>query len=90
MTGVRKSTGGADELTGAGDELRASWSRFRAGEVVPCPVDQAPRALAVDASAGTYRFVCTQCGVASAWFESGPAGIQVRGHSDDEPHDGGP
>ena len=90
MTGIRKSAGGPDEPLESTDELRASWSRFRSGEAVPCPVDQAPLALAVDASAGTYRFVCTQCGTASAWFESGPAGIQVRGHGEDEPHEEGP
>jgi hypothetical protein len=62
-----------------GDALRASWDRFRAGDVVACPTDCAPLALAVDSAAGTYRFVCTQCGVASAWFESGVEGIVVRG-----------
>ena len=85
MSDARKSAGGPHEPLGPGDELRACWSRFRLGDSVPCPVDQAPLALAVDASAGTYRFVCTECGAASSWFESGPGGIQVRGQAEDEP-----
>jgi hypothetical protein len=63
----------------AGDALRGFWNRFRVGDMVSCPVDSAPLALAVDSGAGTYRFVCTHCGVASAWFESGPDGIVLRG-----------
>jgi hypothetical protein len=60
-------------------ELVDAWSRFRAGEVVPCPNDRASLALSVDASVGIYRFVCTTCGTASSWFESGPTGtIEVR------------
>ncbi|HEY8042569.1 MAG TPA: hypothetical protein VIF15_22360 [Polyangiaceae bacterium] len=66
---------------GSPEELRGVWDRFRAGEVVPCPADGAPLALAVDAAAGAYRFVCTKCGVASSWFESGPSGIHIRGYS---------
>jgi hypothetical protein len=61
------------------DELRDVWRQFSAGDVVPCPRDGRPLALAVDASAGVYRFVCTQCGVASAWFEAGPTGVRLRG-----------
>jgi len=61
------------------EELVAAWMRFRAGDVVPCPNDGASLALSVDASAGAYRFVCTTCGTASSWFESGPTGtIEVR------------
>jgi hypothetical protein len=67
----------------ATEELRAAWDRFRAGDVVPCPLDRAHLALAVDASTGVYRFVCTQCGAASPWFESGPTGLRLRGHSAD-------
>jgi hypothetical protein len=60
-------------------ELVDAWTRFRAGEVVPCPNDSASLALSVDASAGVYRFVCTTCGTASSWFESGPTGsVEVR------------
>jgi hypothetical protein len=48
-------------------------------------------ALAVDASAVAYRFVCTQCGAASAWFESNANGIRVMGHAPPlhgpKPHD---
>ncbi|HXN30351.1 MAG TPA: hypothetical protein VN894_00760 [Polyangiaceae bacterium] len=67
----------------ATDELVAAWDHFRAGDVVPCPLDRAHLALAVDAAAGVYRFVCTQCGAASPWFESGPTGIRLRGPSAD-------
>jgi hypothetical protein len=66
------------------DELRTVWDHFRSGDMVPCPLDRAPLALAVDASAGIYRFVCTQCGAASAWFESGLTGVLVRGPSTDQ------
>jgi hypothetical protein len=61
------------------DALKALWDRFRTGDVVACPIDMAPLALAVDGSAGTYRFVCTRCGFATAWFESGPDGVLLRG-----------
>jgi hypothetical protein len=77
MTDTEKPPGGAHALAGA-DEVRSAWDEFRAGEVVDCPSDGAPLALAVDASAGAYRFVCTRCGVASSWFESGPLGIRIR------------
>jgi hypothetical protein len=70
--------GSAPPLTTA-EELREVWGRFRAGGTVKCPRDGEPLALAVDASAGVYRLVCTTCGVASAWFEAGPDGVRVRG-----------
>jgi hypothetical protein len=61
------------------NELVDAWKRFRAGEVVACPTDGASLALSVDASVGAYRFVCTTCGTASSWFESGPTGtLEVR------------
>jgi hypothetical protein len=66
---------------GTAEEVREAWSHFRGGQTVACPRDGKPLALAVDASAGVYRFVCTQCGVASVWFESGVDGIRVRGAS---------
>jgi hypothetical protein len=66
---------------GTKEELKDVWERFRKGASVPCPSDGVAMALAVDAAAGAYRFVCSQCGVASAWFEAGPHGIVVRGHS---------
>jgi hypothetical protein len=69
---------------GATDELRAAWERFRGGGVVPCPLDGAHLALAVEALTGIYRFVCTQCGAASPWFESGPNGIRLRELSGDQ------
>jgi hypothetical protein len=77
MTDAEKPSGAAHALSGA-DEVRTAWDEFRAGEVVDCPNDGAPLALAVDASAGAYRFVCTRCGVSSSWFESGPRGILLR------------
>jgi hypothetical protein len=72
------------------DGLQDVWARFRAGEVVPCPVDGAPLALAVDAAIGVYRFVCTRCGVASAWFEAGPSGVRQRGQAAPPGRGGGP
>lgn len=68
---------------GSLEEVQILWDLFRAGGVVSCPVDQAGLALSVDAAANAYRFVCTRCGAASPWFESGPTGIQVRGQSPD-------
>ncbi|HEY4012674.1 MAG TPA: hypothetical protein VGM06_05025 [Polyangiaceae bacterium] len=89
MTSGRKPTKTPDDPSEAGDDLRSCWARFRSGDPVPCPIDRAPLALAVDASAGTYRFVCTDCGVSSPWFESGPAGIRVRAGADEDPRAGG-
>jgi len=66
---------------GTKEELKDVWERYRRGASVPCPADGVAMALAVDAAAGAYRFVCTQCGVSSAWFECGPRGVLVRGHS---------
>ncbi len=54
------------------------WDRYRAGETAHCPRDGAGVALAVDAAAKTYRLVCTQCGLASSWFASGPSGLHFR------------
>jgi len=77
MTDAEKPPGASHALSGA-EEVRSAWEEFRAGEVVACPTDGAPLALAVDASAGAYRFVCTRCGTASAWFESDPRGLRIR------------
>lgn len=59
-------------------DLSMTWDRFREGSPVHCGKDEAPLALEVDAAAGIYRFVCTRCGNASPWFESGQAGLRVR------------
>jgi hypothetical protein len=59
-------------------QLGSAWDEFRAGAVVDCPNDGAPLALAVDASAGVYRFVCTRCGTATPWFESTSQGLRLR------------
>jgi hypothetical protein len=59
-------------------ELSKIWDHFRAGGIVLCAQDKAPLAVAVDAAAGSYRFVCTQCGSSSPWFDSGPAGLRVQ------------
>lgn len=59
-------------------ELRDVWDRFRTGGAVQCPTDGAPMALSVDGVVGVYRFVCTRCGTASLWFESGAGGITLR------------
>lgn len=55
----------------------ALWNRYRTGKSAMCPNDDMLLALSVDAG-NAYRFVCTQCGTASAWFEAAPSGIQVR------------
>ncbi len=60
------------------EELGRVWTSFREGNVVKCVKCNGPLALAVDAGAGVYRFVCTWCGNASPWFESGPAGMRIR------------
>ena len=54
------------------------WATFRAGDVVHCPRDGIGMALAVDGAAKAYRLVCTQCGLASAWVGTTPAGIVLR------------
>jgi hypothetical protein len=77
MTDAEKPTGASHALSDA-EDVRIAWDEFRAGEVVACPNDGAPVALAVDASAGAYRFVCIRCGTSSAWFESGPRGLRIR------------
>jgi hypothetical protein len=77
MTDAEKPPGASRALSSA-EEVGGAWDQFRAGGVVDCPSDGAPLALAVDASAGAYRFVCTRCGTASCWFESGPQGIRLR------------
>ena len=66
---------------GSPDDLKDVWDRFRKGSGVPCPNDRGPLALSVDAAAGIYRLVCTRCGLASPWFESGPSGLRIRGQS---------
>ena len=88
MTDPHRSPGDSEAPPALGDDLKGVWSHFRAGNVVSCPMDHAPLALAVDASAGMYRFVCTQCGAASVWFESGPTGIRIRGASGHPSSDG--
>jgi len=63
------------------EEVKAAWDRFRSGATVLCASDWGPLALSVDASSGVYRLVCTSCGLASPWFESGPGGLRLRGQS---------
>jgi hypothetical protein len=70
--------------------LEGVWDRFREGQVVLCPLDASPMALSVDAAVGVYRFVCTRCGVGSAWFEAGPDGVRPRGHAAPVSVRGGP
>jgi hypothetical protein len=79
MADVQKLPDGFQMPLGSVDELRTAWTHFRCGNVVLCPMDRSPVALAVDASSGMYRFVCTMCGAASTWFESGPNGIRIPG-----------
>ena len=68
--------------------LREVWERFRAGGTVGCPTEGSPMALSVDGSVGIYRFVCTRCGLASPWFDSGTGGVRVRAHSHEGEHGG--
>jgi hypothetical protein len=63
------------------EQIRKAWDDFRSGAVVACPNDGAALALAVDASAGIYRFVCTRCGTATPWFECSGLGLRLRGAS---------
>ncbi|MEI7891936.1 MAG: hypothetical protein WCI05_02530 [Myxococcales bacterium] len=58
--------------------LAEAWELFREGGAVQCPEDGGAVALAVDAAAGVYRFVCTGCGAPSPWFEQNPGGMRVR------------
>jgi hypothetical protein len=63
------------------DDVVRLWARFRAGDVVPCPRDEASFALAVDGAAKSYRLICTKCGLASPWFGTTPTGLVLRGHT---------
>jgi hypothetical protein len=72
----------------AAPDIQVLWDAFRQGAVVLCPADGAPLALSVDGSAGVYRFVCTRCGLASPWFESGSGGVHVRAHTHEGEHGG--
>jgi hypothetical protein len=56
----------------------ALWERFRDGGGATCPRDGALLALSVDGAAKSYRLVCTQCGIASHWFEATPSGVAMR------------
>jgi hypothetical protein len=85
MADTDRPPDGAPEPLASASVLQAAWERFRAGDAVACPVDGAPLALAVDASAAIYRFVCTHCGTASEWFESGLTGVRMHGSSDRSP-----
>lgn len=63
------------------------WGHFKGGATPACPKDAGPLALAVDGGAKLYRLVCTQCGVASPWFEATSQGIYARGPTPTlEPH----
>lgn len=81
MSDAAKPPDASPAPLGTADELKDVWDRFRGGDVVACPSDGAPMALSVDAAAGVYRLVCTRCGLASPWFESGPSGLRIRGSS---------
>src|SRR5579864_4316557 len=71
-------TDGTVGSLGTTDGLGKVWDGFRSGGPVFCPRDSWPLALAVDAAAATYRFVCVRCGSASPWFESGASGVRMR------------
>lgn len=78
MPDAEKPSDGARPPLSSADELSRAWETFRSGGVVRCPADGSPLALSVDAAVGTYRLVCTLCGLASPWFEAGPAGLRLR------------
>jgi hypothetical protein len=78
MSDAEKPLPGASRPLSSAEEVRAAWDQFREGAVVRCARDGAHVALAVDATAGAYRLVCTRCGAASFWFESDPQGIRFR------------
>jgi hypothetical protein len=59
------------------EETSALWRSFQDGNLAICPRDAAPLALSIDGS-NAYRFVCTQCGTATIWFEVTPTGVQCR------------
>jgi hypothetical protein len=59
------------------EETAPLWEEFRAGRAPSCPSDGGPLALSVD-GANAYRLVCTQCGVASSWFEMMQSGLRDR------------
>ena len=63
------------------DDVARLWSRFRAGDVVPCLRDDGLSALAVDGAAKSYRLICVKCGLASPWFGTTPTGLVLRGHA---------
>ena len=58
--------------------LQAVFDLFRSGGVAACPNEGVPMALAVDGAAAAYRLVCTQCGVASDWFEATLGEVKLR------------
>jgi hypothetical protein len=70
--------GGADSPHLSHAEITQLWAKFRAGDVIHCPRDGIGMALAVDGAAKAYRLVCTECGLASPWFGTTPAGLVFR------------
>lgn len=77
MTADRRELDARAQLAST-EVLSHAWESFRAGEAIACRRDDATFALAVDAAAGAYRFVCTHCGASSLWFESNATGLRVR------------
>ncbi len=76
-TGADTSPGTLPRALSEADVIKL-WDGFKSGDVVKCPRDAAPLALAVDGAAKSYRLVCTRCGNASLWFETTGGVIQVR------------
>jgi hypothetical protein len=81
MSDAAKPPEGTPAPLSTADDVKESWDRFRSGAMVSCPSDAGPMALSVDAAIGVYRLVCTNCGLATPWFESGPGGVRLRGQS---------
>jgi hypothetical protein len=68
----------ADDRMFGQEDVAALWKAYRAGGAVKCPRDAGSLALSVDGGSRAYRFVCTECGTSSSWFETAPSGIHVR------------
>jgi hypothetical protein len=79
MADGAKPQGESVAALGSIEGLSRVWDHFRGGGAAVCPRRDASMALAVDAAANAYRFVCTDCGLASPWFESTSEGMKLRG-----------
>jgi hypothetical protein len=49
-------------------KVQELWETYRAGQLVLCPEDGTPMAIAIDGTSRAYRFVCVVSGLATPWF----------------------